>query len=101
MIVLLKGDKSLVAQARRDKVESSTLLLFGRYASDLKSVTLRLTKVIAPDGSPSKRCQVAVSITPKRVLAEHVDASLAVALERASNKAARSIARVLQRAATP
>ena len=101
MIVLLRGDRALIAQARRDEVPVSTRLLFGRFASELQSVTLSLKNVLAEGRTPTKRCQVVVTIKPKRIRVEHVDTNLAVALERASNKAARTIARVLQRERGP
>jgi ribosome-associated translation inhibitor RaiA len=91
-----RGDKTLVGQALRSKAELRVGLLLGRFAEEIDKVTLRLSSAAGNNGNPHKRCQIAVGIKPKRVLVEHTDADLSVALDRAADKAVRSIARALE-----
>jgi ribosome-associated translation inhibitor RaiA len=97
MKLTLRGDKSLVAQARRAKAELRLGLMLGRFGDEVEGVTLHLSKTDGVDGHPVKRCRIAVAMRPKRVRVESTDEDLAVALERAADKAVRSIARILDR----
>jgi ribosome-associated translation inhibitor RaiA len=97
MKLKMKGDKVLVAQARRSKAEVRLSLLLGRFGDEVDSVILHLSKVSAANGhaQAGKRCQITVGRKPKLVRVEHVDADLSVALERAADKAVRLLARAL------
>ncbi len=92
-----RGDKKLVGQALRGKAELRLGLQLGRFAEDVGRVTLRLSTAPGTEGRLGKRCQITIGIKPKRVLVEHTDADLLVALDRAAEKAVRSVARALER----
>jgi hypothetical protein len=68
-----KGDRLLVAQARRARAQVRLGLSFGRFGEEVHSVTLRLSKVI-DGGASGKRCEITVGIKPKRVRVMHTDA---------------------------
>jgi putative sigma-54 modulation protein len=97
MKLKFRGDKVLVEQARRGKAELRLGLMLGRFGDEVDSVTLHLSKTAGRTGQSGKRCQIAVGLKPKRVRVECTDADLTVALERAADRAVRSVARVLDR----
>jgi ribosome-associated translation inhibitor RaiA len=95
MKLLFRGDQKLVAEARRDRAELRISLLFGRFGKEVESVTLRLTAADS-SGRSEKRCEITVALKPKGVRVEDTAPKLSVALERAADKAVRSIARALE-----
>jgi ribosomal subunit interface protein len=95
MKLKFRGDKLLVGQALKSKAELRLSSLLGRFGDEVGSVVFHLSKVAAVGGRAAKRCQITVGRKPNGVRVEHTDASLLVALERAADKAVRSVARVL------
>jgi ribosome-associated translation inhibitor RaiA len=96
------GDKVLVKEALRTRAELRVGLALGRFGDELDSATFRLsTTGVGRAGNSGKRCQIAIGLKPlkpKHVRAEHTDASLSVAVDRAADKAVRLIDRALDRA---
>jgi ribosome-associated translation inhibitor RaiA len=97
MKFIFKGDHLLVAEARRAGVATQLGLALGRFGEDVQSVTLRLTKATDHGGPPHERVEITLGLLPKRVRVEHTDPELAVALERAADKAVRTVTRLLER----
>ncbi len=86
----------LVARARSSSAKVLLGLSFGRFGEEIHSVTLRLSKIAEVNGAPSTRCEITVGLKPKRVRVEHTAADLTSALERAADKALRSVTRALE-----
>ena len=95
MKLILRGDDRLLAQAQKAKAQLQVELALGRFGEEVKTVVLRFSKGAEGAGKQTQRCQIIVDIKPRRIRVEHTDADLTVALERAADKAARSIARAL------
>ncbi len=93
----LRGDKLLIGQAVRGKVELRLGLLLGRFGESVGAVTLRLSKAPTGGRPADKRCQISVVMKPTQVRVECTAADLSLALDRAADKAVRSIARMLKR----
>lgn len=69
---------------------------WARY--DVNKVSVRLSDINGPRGGNDKRCQVRVSLPRVRaVVIEDTDADLYVAIDRAIDRAERSVARRLER----
>jgi hypothetical protein len=97
MKLRFRGDRHLVGVAQRNQTELWFGLLFGRFGDGIGQVTLRLSEDAEPGGHPEKRCQIDVRLRPRVVQVEHADQDFSVALDRAANKAVRSVARALLR----
>ncbi len=95
MKLKFRGDKLLVGQALRGKAELRLELLLRRFGDEVENVVLHLSKVKVIGGLHGKRCEITVRRKPNEVRVEYTDASLLVALDRAGDKAVRSVARVL------
>ena len=95
MKLILRGDNRLLAQAQKAKAQLQVELALGRFGEEVQTVVLRFSKVAPGRGPETQRCQIIVDIKPRRIRVEHTDTELTVALERAADKAARSIARAL------
>jgi hypothetical protein len=96
MKLSFQGDKTLVREARSGKAEVRLGLLLGRFGDQVARVTLRLSTVHGAGGHSGTRCQIAIRFKADRVRVEHTNPVLTVALDRAADKAVRSIARMLQ-----
>ena len=95
MKLRLFGDKLLVERAKRTEAALRVGLLLGRLGEAVDSVTLHLSEARGAQGGSHKRCEIVISLKPDRVRTECTDADLAVAIERATARASRSIARAL------
>ena len=95
MKLILRGDDRLLAQAQKAKAQLQVELALGRFGEEVQTVVLRFSKGAEGAGQQTQRCQIIVDIKPRRIRVEHTDSDLTVALERAADKAARSIARAL------
>jgi len=95
MKFILRGDDRSMAQAEKAKARLQVELALGRFGEQVKTVVLRFSKGAHGSGPQTQRCQIIADIKPRRVRVEHTDPDLTVALERAADKAARSIARAL------
>jgi ribosome-associated translation inhibitor RaiA len=95
MRFILKGDDRCMALAKQAKAQLQVELALGHFGEQVQSVVLRFSPGTPSRGPATQRCQIVVDIKPRRVRVEHTDVDLAVAIERATAKAARSIARVL------
>jgi ribosome-associated translation inhibitor RaiA len=85
----------MLAQAEKAKAQLQVELALGRFGEEVQTVVLRFSKGAQGGGQETQRCQFIVDIKPRRIRVEHTDADLTIAMERAADKAARSIARAL------
>jgi ribosomal subunit interface protein len=97
MNLQFRGDKILAGKALRGNAELRLGLLLGRFGDSVGRVTLRLSKAKGAGRPSAKRCEIIVGLKHKNVRVEHTDADLLVALDRAADKAVRSISRALDR----
>jgi ribosome-associated translation inhibitor RaiA len=95
MKLILRGDNRMLAQAEKAKAQLQVELALGRFGEEVQTVVLRFSKGAQGGGQETQRCQIIVDIKPRRIRVEHTDADLTIAMERAADKAARSIARAL------
>jgi ribosomal subunit interface protein len=85
-----------VTDALRDHVERRVGLGLARFADRIGRVIVRFSQA---DGDPSgghKRCQIEVSLRPRRLAVEDTDVDLFAAVNHATERAARSVARALE-----
>jgi putative sigma-54 modulation protein len=97
MKLQVQGDRTLVGEARRLKAERQVALMLSRFGNELDRVVLRLSKGAGTGGRLEKRCEISIELKPKPIRVVHSDPDLSVALERAADKAMRSVARALAR----
>lgn len=85
--------KAIAERARR-RVQSA----LDRFGSRVRAVRVRITDVNGPRGGIDKQCIVAVRLKhPTRlVLIEHMAADFGKAVDRAADRAGRSVARVVR-----
>ncbi len=95
MKFILRGDDRLLAKAQKAKAQLQVELALGRFGEKVKTVVLRFSKGAQDRGPETRRCQIIVDMKPRRVRVEHTDIDLIVAMERAADKAARSITRTI------
>lgn len=84
-----------MANAQKAKAQLLVELALAHFTEEVQSVVLRFSKLAPNHGPAIQRCQMIIDLKPRRIRVEHADADLTVALKRAADKAARSIARVL------
>lgn len=66
---------------------------------DASKVSMRLSDINGPRGGNDKRCQVRISLPRvKTVVIEDIDADIHIAIDRAIDRAGRSVTRYLERA---
>jgi putative sigma-54 modulation protein len=80
-----------LGKALRAHVERRVGLALGRFADRIGVVVVRLS-----DGG-DKRCEIEAAFRPKKVLVEDSNTSLVAAVDHATSRASRSIARALER----
>lgn len=68
-----------------------------RFGNRIARVSLRFSDASGSEGSGDKRCQIVVGMRPRSLRVDHTDSDLLVALDHAANRAARSVARAVQR----
>lgn len=93
-------------QIRREDVPITTLLrkhlerrlgfVLGRFAERIGRVTVRFSTAHGPLNGGRKRCQIAVGLRPRTVHVEDTDADLFAAVDHASDRLSRSVARLLE-----
>jgi len=85
-----------VTDVLRVHVERRLGLALARFADRIGRVTVRFSH--ADGGAPggNKRCQIEVGLRPGRLDVEDIDVDLFAALNRATDRASRSVARALE-----
>lgn len=88
------GVTRAVARLARRRLEFA----LGRFGSRVHTLTVRVTDLNGPRGGVDKKCLIAIRLrSPRRVIViEDVDADATVAINRAAERAARTVARAIQ-----
>jgi ribosomal subunit interface protein len=95
---ILAGD---LAAALRSQVERRLRLRLGRWADRLGRVTVRISDVAPTHGDGRKACRISVRLPllGKTIRRETVDADIYAAIEYATERIGRSVARELEESA--
>lgn len=97
MKVHIRGRNVELTDVLRTRVERRLGFALGRFGQQIGRVLLRFSDTNGQDGYVDKRCQIEVGMRPRSVRVEHTDADLFVALDRAADRASRTVARALER----
>ncbi len=97
MKIYIRGRNIEVTRVVRTRVERRLGFALGRFGERIDRVLLRFSDTNGYRGDVDKRCQIDVGLRPRSVRVEHTDADLFVALDRAADRASRSVARALER----
>jgi ribosomal subunit interface protein len=85
-----------VTEVLRTHVERRLGLALGRFADRIGRVTVRFSGAADHMGEQATRCQIDVSLRPQNVRAGDTDADLFAAVDNASDRVSRSVARILE-----
>jgi putative sigma-54 modulation protein len=96
MKIRIREPNALVTEALRRHVLRRLAFTLSRFGEDVGNVVVRFSDANGRDGDGQKRCQIDVGLGPKVSVTE-TDADLFVALDRAADRASRSVARALER----
>jgi ribosomal subunit interface protein len=97
MKIHIRGRNVELTEVLRTRVERRLGFALGRFGERIDRVLLRFSDTDGHRGEVDKRCQIEVGLRSKSVTVEHTDADLLVALDRAADRASRSVARALER----
>ncbi len=97
MKIHIRGRKIELTEVLRTRVERRLGFALGRFGERIGRVLLRFSDTNGYPGDVDKRCQIDVGLRPRSVRVEHTDVDLFVALDRAADRASRSVARALER----
>ena len=87
-----------VTESLRAHVERRLGFTLSRFGARIGRVTIQFSDTNGHRGGVDKRCQIDVGLRPSgRVRSEDTDADLGVAVNRATDRVARAVARVLER----
>ena len=86
-----------ITEALRARVERRLGFALSRFGERIGRVVLQFSETNDQHGYVDKRCEIEVGMRPRSVRVEHTDADLFVALDRAADRASRSVARALER----
>jgi putative sigma-54 modulation protein len=84
-----------VTEVLRAHVEGRLGLALGRFGDRIGRVTVRFSGQNGRTGEQATRCQIDVSLGPRNVRAGDTDADLFAAVDHASDRVSRSVARAL------
>ena len=95
----IRGKHVEVDAALNDQVETRLRFALGRFAERIHDVVVRLTDVNGPRGGVDKRCQVTVTLKRSRrqVVVADLAPDIRVAVDRASDRLGRTVAREVER----
>jgi len=85
-----------ITDVLRIHVERRLGLALARFADRIGRVMVRFSHAAGEGNAGHKRCQIEVGLRPQRVDAEDTDADLFAAVNHATDRASRSVARALE-----
>ena len=85
-----------VTEVLRAHVERRLGLALGRFGDRIGRVMVRLSGANDRTGEQATRCQIDVRLRPQSVRAGDTDADLFAAVDNASDRVSRSVARILE-----
>src|SRR3989454_2344352 len=86
-----------VTKILRAHVESRLGLALGRFGERIGRVMVRFSDTDGRRSVLDKRCQIDVGLRPRSVRVEDMDVDLFVAVDHATDRVSRSVARALER----
>jgi putative sigma-54 modulation protein len=86
-----------VTKILRAHVESRLGLALGRFGERIGRVIVRFSDTDGHRSGLDKRCQIDVGLRPRSVRVEDMDVDLFVAVDNATDRVSRSVARALER----
>jgi ribosomal subunit interface protein len=84
----------------RTHVERRLRLALSRFADRIGRVIVRLSQAAGDRSGSYKRCQIEVGLRSRQVQVEDIDGDLFAAVNHATDRVSRSVARALEREAT-
>ncbi len=94
----IRGQKVSLTPEIIDRAERRVRFALTRFAPRLRSVTVRIDDVNGSRGGEEKRCRVVVCLNPAGELrVEDTAANVEMAIDRAADRAQRSVARAVER----
>ena len=98
MRVDIRGQGFSVSEALRAHVERRLHFALGRFGGRVRQATVRLSDLNGPRGGLDKACRIAVRLPALRdLVVEDADGDLYIAIDRAAERAGRSVGRQLAR----
>ena len=98
MQIQIRARHVAVTEALHAHVERRLGFALARFGARIGRVLVRFSDPNGHRGGVDKRCQIDVGLRPSgRVRGEDTDADLGVAVNRAADRVARAVARVLER----
>ena len=85
-----------VTEVLRAHVERRLGLALGRFGDRIGRVMVRLSGANGGTGEQASRCQIDVNLRPRNVRAGDTDCDLFAAVDNASDRVSRSVARILE-----
>lgn len=86
-----------ISEVLRTHVERRLGLALARFADRIGRVVVRFSYADGDPNGPHKCCEIQVGLQPVRVQVEDTDQDLFAALDHATGRASRSVARALER----
>jgi len=87
----------VISGAERSYVEDRLALTLGRFSAQIAKVAVTLSSAAVGTGGLEKRCRIDVGLRPETIHVEDEDTDLRTALDRATGRLARTLARALER----
>ena len=97
MRIQIQGRKVKLTESQRAHAERRLGFALARFGERIGRVTLRVSDAYGVRSSVDKCCRIDVGLRPRSVRVEYTDAKLFVALDRAADRASRSVTRALER----
>jgi ribosomal subunit interface protein len=72
-------------------------LSLGRFGERIDKVSVHFTRTDAPSGGSESHCRIDVDLNPRHLRADDADPDLFAAVDGATDRVSRSVARVLER----
>jgi ribosomal subunit interface protein len=96
MKIRIRERNALVTEELRRHAMRRLAFALSRFGEEVDSVVVRFSDANGQDGDSQKCCQIDVGLG-RKVSVTETDADLFVALDRAADRASRSVARALER----
>lgn len=98
MLIEITKRSGKVAEGVRQLVEQRMQLALGRFSRRIRSVSVTFSDVTNNSGGNDKQCRLRIALIPNgAVVVEDSDLSVATALAKVAERAARSVGRALER----
>ena len=97
MKIHLRERNVQVTDVLRSHVQRRVGLALGRFGERIGRVIVRFSDADGLRSRVDKRCQIEVGLRPRSVRVEDMDANLFTAVDHASDRVSRSVARALER----